>query len=78
MNKYYISLCRGLMGHYVLVLAPDEETVRKHAEEYFGRLWCSIYTEAYFREILRRRYPTATKVVNPNKPIDLSGGWQWE
>ena len=78
MNAYYISLCRGLTGHYVLVHAPDEETVRKHALEYFGKIWCTIYTDAYFFEILRRRYPTATKVVNPSKPIILAGGWQWE
>jgi len=78
MNEYYISLCRGLTGYYVYVKAPDEETVRKHAAEYFGKLWCSVYTSAYFREIIRRRYPSASRVINPTNPVDLSGGWQWE
>lgn len=78
MNEFYISLCRGLTGCYVYVLAPDEDTVRMHAAEYFGRIWCTIYSGAYFREVLRRRYPTATRVINKDKPIDLSNGWQYE
>ena len=78
MNRYYVSLCRGLMGYYVQFLAPDEETVRRHAAEYFGRMWCSVYTEAYFFEIIRRRYPSACRVVNRTKPIVLENGWEWE
>ena len=78
MKEFYISLCRGFSGFYIKVLAPDEETVRKYATEYMGKLWCSIYTDAYFYEILRRRYPAATRVINRDKPLDLSSGWHFE
>jgi hypothetical protein len=75
---FFISLCRGLVGYYVKVIAYDEATVRRHAAEYFGRLWCSVYSEAYLYEILRKRFPDNTKIVNNNKPIDLTNGWEWE
>jgi hypothetical protein len=76
---FFISLCRGLVGSYVKVLARDEDTVRRHAAEYFGKLWCSVYTEAYFYEILRRRYGTKqTRIINLQHPIDLTAGWEWE
>ena len=78
MNEYYISLCRGLTGYYVLVHAESEEIVRQHAAEYFGKIWCSIYTSAYFREIIRKRYPTASRVVNPTKPIILNDDYRYE
>lgn len=79
MKTYYLSLCRGLTGYYVKIEAESEEAVRNHAEKYFGLLWCNIYTEAYFMEILRRRYPKATKIVNKEKPIILTGGsGEWE
>ena len=78
MNEYYISLCRGLTGYYVLVLAESEEVVRQHAVEYFGKIWCNIYSSAYFREVICKRYPGASRVVNRSKPIDLSGGPSYE
>lgn len=79
MNIYYLSLCRGLTGYYVKFMAESEEEVREHAVKYFGLLWCNIYTEAYFYEILRRRYPKATRIVNRDKPIVLTGGnGEWE
>lgn len=79
MKTFYLSLCRGLVGYYVVFKASDEEVVRRHAVKYFGRLWCSIYSEAYFREILRKRYPTATRIVNRDRPIvlqDDEGDWE--
>lgn len=63
MKVYYLSLCRSLFGFYVAFLAPDEDTVRKHACEYYGRLWCSVYeerpktTHPGFRGILREDDP---------------------
>ena len=43
-QAFYVSLVRGLQGCYVKILANDEEVVRKHCLEYYGRLWCSIYS----------------------------------
>lgn len=79
MNIYYLSLCRGLVGYYVKFQAESEDVVREHAAMYFGRMWCTIYTEAYFREVLCRRYPKASRVVNRNNPIVLTGdNAEWE
>lgn len=79
MKTFYLSLCRGLVGYYVKFEAVSEEAVRQHAYKYFGSMWCSVYTEAYFMEILRKRYPKATRVVNRDHPIiltDESGEWE--
>ena len=79
MKTFYLSLCRGLSGYYVVFKAESEEAVRSHAVKYFGQIWCSIYSEAYFREILRKRYPTATRIVNRDRPIvlhDSEGDWE--
>ena len=79
MKTFYLSLCRGLTGYYVVFKAESEEAVRNHAIKYFGQLWCGIYSEAYFREILRKRYPTATRIVNRDRPIvltDSEGDWE--
>lgn len=77
MNTYYLSLVRGLTGYYVKFTAPDEETVREHAAMYFGKMWCSVYTEAYFFEVIKKR-PWPARVVNRSYPIDLSHGPEWE
>ena len=79
MKIYYLSLCRGLVGYYVKFVASSEAVVRRHAELYFGKLWCSVYTDAYFHEVIRRRYPKASKVINNQTPIELtddSGSWE--
>ena len=79
MKTYFLSLTRGLVGYHVKFQAPSEEAVRKHAERYFGQMWCTIYTEAYFYEVLRRRYPKASRVVNGRYPIvltDEEGMWE--
>lgn len=79
MNIYYVSLCRGLMGYYVKFEAPSEEAVRNHVARYFGRIWCSVYSEAYFYEVLRKRFPDQSRVVNANRPIILEnedGLWE--
>lgn len=76
MHRYYLSLCRGLIGYYVLFEAPDEATVRRHAAEYFGRMWCSVYDEDYFVDHILHNYPP-TIVVNVCRPIVLES-WEWE
>lgn len=79
MKVFYLSLSRGLVGYYVKFEAISEEVVRRHAAKYFGGMWCSVYTEAYFMEILRKKYPHATRVVNRDRPIILSGtSGDWE
>lgn len=79
-NKiYYVSLVQGLNGYYVKFVAKNEMQVRSYAAEYFGKLWCSVYTEPYFREILRKRFPHNTRIVNRDRPIDVSDnpeGWE--
>lgn len=76
MNKYYVSLVRGLLGYYVLFEAPDEWTVRRHAAEYFGRMWCNVYSEDYFNRYIAGRYGNE-KIINADKPIRLES-WEWE
>lgn len=76
MYTYYLSLCRGLVGYYVEFVAPDEETVRKHAQEYFGRIWCHVYTYEYFERFIRSRFPNTT-IINEAQPIELND-WRWE
>lgn len=75
MKRFYVSLVRGLLGYYVLFEAPDEMTVRKHVAEYFGRMWCEVYTEEYFKNRLVGKYPIS--VINYDRPIVLDN-WQWE
>ena len=79
MKTFYLSLCRGLVGYYVKFEAKSEDVVSRHAAKYFGGIWCNVYTEAYFMEILRKKYPSKTRVVNRDKPIvltDESGDWE--
>lgn len=64
------------MGYYVKFIAPDETTVRKHAHEYLGRLWCTVYTEEYFEQYIKVRF-CSTTVINPNKPIEFDD-WRRE
>lgn len=75
MKKFYVSLVRGLTGYYVLFEAEDEMTVRNHVAAYFGRLWCSVYTEEYFRDNIAGKY--TTHIVNAAEPIVLTD-WHWE
>ena len=74
-KKFYVSLVRGLMGYYVVFEAEDEMTVRNHVAAYFGRLWCSVYTEADFNQRIVGKYDY--KLVNGDKPIVLED-WHWE
>lgn len=76
MHRYYLSLCRGLVGYYVLFEAPNEVTVRRHAAEYFGRIWCTVYDEDYFVDRILHNYSN-TQVVNIDRPIVLES-WEWE
>ena len=76
MHRYYLSLTRGLIGYYVLFEAPDEATVRRHAAEYFGRMWCSVYSEDYFVDRILHNDPRAI-VINVCRPIVLES-WEWE
>lgn len=68
MNFYYVSLCRDLIGYFILFEAPDETVVREHLSKYYGKMWCSVYTEK----------PTKfnPKIIN-NTPIVLNSE-DWE
>ena len=71
LNTFYVSLALGLNGYYVLFKAENKETIENYCKETFGRLWCNIYSEAYFWEIIRKRYPRNSRVVNKDRPILL-------
>lgn len=71
-KRYYISLCRGLIGYYVAVDATDEEVVRTHAMRYFGRMWCSVYTKPYDQNGVK------CIVINEDDPIILNDCPDWE
>lgn len=71
-KTYYISLTLGLDGNYVKVQAPTEEAVAAHTKKYYGSIWQSIYTEAYFYERIRRRYPNTTRVLNNRNPVVIN------
>lgn len=78
---FYISLVRGLVGYYVKVLAPSEETVRKHCAKYFGRIWCSVYSYADFSGIRERSWSRGVpcEVFNNDNPVVLTseeGDWE--
>lgn len=75
MKKFYVSLTRGLLGYYVVFEAPDERTVRLHVLQYFGRMWCTVYTEEVFSTSIVGKYPT--RLVNEDEPIVLND-WRWE
>lgn len=70
-NVYYVHLSCGLVGYYVKFEAKSKEIVEDYVIENFGNLHDGVYSEAYFREILRRRYPRNTRVVNRDRPIQL-------
>lgn len=72
LKRYYISLCRGLIGYYVAVDAADIEVVRQHAMKYFGKLWCSVYTEPYDKNGAK------CIIINENDPIILGDCPDWE
>lgn len=85
MNTYYISLVRGLQGCYVKVIADCVETVRLHCKEYYGRLWCSVYSEEEFETIVNKIYkingvefPKYYSVINENNPIELNDNYLYE
>lgn len=77
MGIYYLSLVRGLSGYYVKFKATSAEVVSRHAAEYFGRMWCSVYSEDYFNLCIAGKYRTE-HIINPDDPIELGGEWQWE
>lgn len=45
LNTYYVTLVRSLSGLCVKFRAPSEAIVRQHCALYYGKLWCSVYTE---------------------------------
>lgn len=44
-KRFYVSLVRELRGFYIDALAYDEESLRLYLNEYYGKMWCSVYTE---------------------------------
>ena len=71
LKLFYVSLVRSLRGYYVAFLAPDEATVRAHLAEYYGRLWCSVYTEK------PKMYPGDIGILREDNPIVLTSP-SWE
>lgn len=71
MKHFYVSLTNGLQGLYVKFEAESEELVRIFLKANFGTIWGGIYTDAYFHEIIRRRYPKGSRVINNQSPIKL-------
>lgn len=74
MHTYYVSLVRGLSGYYVKFRAPTEEIVRMHLSKYFGRMWCSVYTQD---EIVELANKYTVNVINEENPICLLTA-EWE
>ena len=74
MHTYYASLVRGLIGYYVKFSAPAEEIVRMHLAKYFGRMWCSVYTQDEIAE-LANKY--TVNIINEGDPINLMTE-EWE
>lgn len=72
LKRYYISLCRGLIGYYVAVDATDMEVVRMHAAKYFGNIWCSVYTSPYSSNGVK------FTIINEDNPIVLGDCPDWE
>jgi hypothetical protein len=68
-NNYYISLCRGLIGYYVLAQAIDDMVVREYCTNYMGKMWCSVYEQKQFDKILT---DFGGIVINKEKPIVLN------
>jgi hypothetical protein len=66
LNTYYVTLVRSLTGLCVKFRAPNEAVVRQHCALYYGKLWCSVYTER-----------PSEAVINPNKPVILEEA-EWE
>lgn len=77
MKVYYLSLVRGLVGYYVKFVSTSMEIVREHAQKYFGRLWCSVYTKEQFDDIIRK-FPVRVTVINEDNPIELKESSDWE
>lgn len=71
LNTYYLQLKYALDGYYVKFRAPSPESVRRHADEYFGLLAGSIYTAAYFYEVVRKREQT-TRLIRRTDPVTLT------
>jgi len=74
-KNYYVSLVRGLLGYYLKFNACSAEIVREHLLEYYGKLWCSIYTEQEFKS---SRYYATAKVINEDAPIKLYNHYEWD
>lgn len=74
-NKYYISLTRGLIGYYVLVLATDEYVAREYASNYFDHNWCSVYDEDSIERI-KSKYKTI--IINEDNPVVLGDTGTYE
>jgi len=81
LNRYYTSLCRGLVGYYVAFDAPSEDMVREHLQMYFGRMWCSVYTQEQLDQaasnFAKHGILFGNHVINADNPIVLEEA-EWE
>lgn len=67
-KNYYVALAYSLFGYYLKFTAHDEEIVRKHLLEYYGRLWHNIYEEQEFKS---SPIYVRAKIINEHEPIKL-------
>lgn len=67
-KNYYVALAYSLFGYYLKFTAHDEEIVREHLLEYYGRLWHNIYEEQEFKA--SPAYVRA-RIINEHEPIKL-------
>jgi hypothetical protein len=54
MTEYYVSLVKFLNGSYIKVIADDEMTVRSWLNKELNGLWCSVYAEDRYKEIINK------------------------
>ena len=54
MKEYYVSLVKFLCGSFIKVYAEDEMVVRQWLNKEIRGLWCSVYTEEKYEEIVNK------------------------
>jgi hypothetical protein len=52
--NYYVSLVKFLCGCYIKVIADNEMIVRVWLDKELNGLWCSVYTEDRYSQIIAK------------------------
>lgn len=42
---FYVSLVQELIGFCIAVSCYEEDDARQYAQEYLGKMWCSVYDD---------------------------------